>query len=77
VLEVGDYVRILSGKFPDFCGELRSVDIGTQVAFISVTLFCRETAVEVLLDKIEAAERPVTTPAGRPRDPTDILDEED
>jgi hypothetical protein len=74
VPEVGDYVRVLEGRFADFCGEVRSVDAGSDVALVGVIMFGRETPVEVSIDQIELAQRPVTKSAGAPPDPTDILD---
>lgn len=73
--EVGDYVRVLEGRFADFCGELRSVDVGSQVALVGVLLFGRETPVEFSIDQVEVAERPGTKSADRHRDPTEILDD--
>lgn len=75
MLKVGDYVRVLEGRFTDFCGELRSVDVASRVALVGVILFGRETPVEVSVDQVELAERPGLTSADRPRDPTDILDD--
>lgn len=72
---VGEYVRVLEGRFADFCGEVRSVDAGSRVAVVSVVLFGRETPVEVSIDQLEAVERPNSKSPDRPRDPTDILDD--
>jgi transcriptional antiterminator NusG len=72
---VGDFVRVLDGRFKDFCGEVRSVDVASRVAIVGVVLFGRETPAEVSLDQVELAERPDQTSPDRPRDPTDILDD--
>lgn len=71
--DVGDYVRVLEGRHANFCGEVRAIDVSSQVATVAIVLFGRETPVEVSIGELAAAERPVT-PSRTPRDPTDILD---
>ena len=54
---VGDTVNILDGPFSSFTGVVESIDVDKNSVSVVVTMFGRETSVEVELDQVE-----VTTP---------------
>ena len=44
---VGDEVQIMSGPLESFCGKVVSLNRGTQKAMVNVSMFGRDTDVEV------------------------------
>ena len=58
-LEIGDNVRIISGALASFIGTVEDLDLENQKAKVKVSMFGRETDVEVdfiQLDKLSAEE---------------------
>lgn len=53
MFEVGSRVRITSGSFVDFYGVVRSVDYAKSKAKVVITIFNRDTEVEIELSAIE------------------------
>jgi transcriptional antiterminator NusG len=51
--EVGEHVKIISGPFEFFTGKIRSIDLEKQEVKVSVSMFGRETEVELGLTEIE------------------------
>ena len=55
-IAIGEEVRILSGAFEDFTGIVEDVDTVRQKVTVKVTMFGRETPVEIDLDTVEKAQ---------------------
>ena len=53
VIEVGDTVKVISGAFTDFVGEVKSIDVDKQKMQVSVSMFGRETPVELGFNEVE------------------------
>jgi transcriptional antiterminator NusG len=51
--EVGDLVRITAGPFEDSMGNIKEVNIGRQSVIVTLTVFGRETPVELDYYQIE------------------------
>jgi transcriptional antiterminator NusG len=54
--EVGDSVKILNESFKDFIGIVESINTETQTATVSVSMFGRETPIELKFEEIEKDE---------------------
>ena len=52
-IEVGDTVKVISGAFTDFVGEVKSIDVDKQKMQVSVSMFGRETPVELGFNEVE------------------------
>ncbi len=53
---VGDTVKIISGPFEDFTGVVKEIDPEKQELKVSVTIFGRETPVELHVSEVEKIE---------------------
>ncbi|MGB1277901.1 MAG: transcription termination/antitermination protein NusG, partial [Nannocystaceae bacterium] len=51
--KVGEQVRVKSGAFANFAGEVKEVNSDKQKIWLSVMLFGRETRVEVDFGEVE------------------------
>ncbi|MDK2945369.1 transcription termination/antitermination NusG family protein [Geotoga petraea] len=51
--ELGEHVKIISGPFEFFTGKIKSIDLEKQEVKVSVSMFGRETEVELGLTEIE------------------------
>ena len=52
-IEVGDTVKVISGAFTDFVGEVKAIDVDKQKMQVSVSMFGRETPVELAFNEVE------------------------
>ena len=52
-VSVGDMVHIISGPLQDFTGEVREIKLDTQKVKVSVSMFGRDTNVELEFGQIE------------------------
>ena len=52
----GDNVRVTSGLFADQTGVVEAVDLDRQKVTVTVSMFGRETPVELDLDQVEVLE---------------------
>ena len=52
-IEVGDYVRVISGPFVDMEGKVVNLDLNNYKADVMIELMGRETKVELELYNIE------------------------
>lgn len=51
--DVGDSVRIIDGPLEDFIGTVESMDVGKNILKVTVSMFGRETPVELELDQAQ------------------------
>ena len=54
--EVGDSVRIIDGPLEDFIGVVEGIDTEKNYVKVNVSMFGRETPVELELDQVEPVE---------------------
>ena len=54
--EVGDTVRVLDGPLTGFTGKVEEIDIESNSVSVTVSMFGRETPVDLELDQVEAVE---------------------
>ena len=54
---VGDTVRIMDGPLSSFTGTVESIDVDSNSVNVVVSMFGRETPVELELDQVEVVER--------------------
>ena len=54
--EVGDCVKILNDSFRDFIGFVEEIDMETHKVKVSVSMFGRDTEIELGFDEIEKDE---------------------
>ena len=54
--KVGDTVSVIGGPLEGFSGKVESIDIPNNVVKVIVSMFGRETAVELALSQVRAAE---------------------
>ena len=52
-LQVGDQVHIISGPRQDFLGEVKEIKLDTQKVKVSVSMFGRDTSVELEFGQVE------------------------
>ena len=52
--DVGDTVRIVDGPFTSFSGRVEALDIETNSVRVIVSMFGRETPIELELDQVES-----------------------
>ncbi|MBM7623970.1 transcription termination/antitermination protein NusG [Sporohalobacter salinus] len=52
-LEVGDEVRVIDGPFEDFVGEIQEIDLDKSKLTVLVSMFGRQTPVELDFDQVE------------------------
>lgn len=52
-LQVGDQVHIISGPLQDFLGEVKEIKLDTQKVKVSVSMFGRDTSVELEFGQVE------------------------
>jgi len=52
-LSVGDYVKIMGGPFEDSIGMIKEVVEGKRVVVVSLTIFGRETPVELAFEQVQ------------------------
>lgn len=52
--EVGDTVTIVDGPFSGFTGKVETIDVEKELVSVTVSMFGRETPVELQLDQVEA-----------------------
>ena len=50
---VGDTVKVLTGPFENFVGRVDEIDLAQGVVKVTVSMFGRETPVELKLDQVE------------------------
>ncbi len=55
VFEIGDEVEIISGPMESFSGQVAAIDAQAQTAQVMVSMFGRETPVEVQFEQIRKA----------------------
>ena len=54
--KAGDAVSIIGGPLEGFSGRVESIDLPNNVVKVIVSMFGRETAVELALSQVRAAE---------------------
>ncbi|MGM0470770.1 MAG: transcription termination/antitermination protein NusG [Bacillota bacterium] len=52
-LEVGDEVKVIDGPFEDFVGEIQEIDVDKGKLTVMVSMFGRQTPVELNFNQIE------------------------
>lgn len=52
-LVVGDSVKVVSGPFEGFIGDIKGINIEKQMLKVSISMFGRETPVELDLNQVE------------------------
>jgi len=52
-IKVGDTVKVISGPFTNFMGEVKGINIEKQTLKVLISMFGRETPVELDFDQVE------------------------
>ncbi|MDD3831162.1 MAG: transcription termination/antitermination protein NusG [Clostridia bacterium] len=56
-LNVGDNVRVIAGAFETLIGIIKSIDLVRQKVTVSLSMFGRETNIEMDFDQVESIEK--------------------
>ena len=54
--DVGDSVRIVDGALEDSVGTVEAIDLDKNLVRVTISMFGRETPVELELDQVEPAD---------------------